>query len=197
MNIERKDAARIAVQNDLLVISAAKARFPGRKGSEGVDVIVDVRSSAANLPLRTFLLGSLQQELLRFKPDSLIAGISRGGVMLGAQLALIAGRGYATVLPEGPRPSGLQRAVEGKVRDKTVILFDNVVSTGGSVKDAVAQIERAGGAVEAAIVIANYGPVPRFDFPFVSLFSVRELVNAAYESGLISTTRHKTILERL
>lgn len=198
INLERNNAAELAVELGLLIVSPEKCGFPGRKGGGRVDVIVDVRGSASEVTLRTFLLGRLLVESLKFRDEqATIGGISRGGVMLGSQLALVSGRPFSTVLPEGPRESGLRRSVEGSVSGRNVIIFDNAISTGASIIAAERQVKAAGGIVIGALAVVAYSALPEFDFPLHYLFHVRELVNAAYRSGRIEKTRYKTIQENL
>jgi orotate phosphoribosyltransferase len=98
------------------------------------------------------------------------------------------------VLPEGPRTSGLQRAVEGNVHGQVVVLFDNVASTGTSIHDAARQVAKAGGTVAGALVISTYDAVLSLSFPLRILLNFRDLINAAHEAGTINTARRNRIL---
>jgi orotate phosphoribosyltransferase len=191
----KKYLARKAVDLGLLVFSPAGRPFPARRGGSPSEVIIDVRGAAGNLTLRSLLLGSLLCELSKFPAEAVIGGVSRGGIVFGAQLALVAGRPFVTVLPEGVRSSGLRRSVEGNVQELTVVLFDNVATTGQSLRDAGREVAHAGGTVAGALVISSYDEIPSLSFPFHQLFEFRDLVNAEHEAGKIDTSRRNNLLK--
>lgn len=179
----------------MLAVSPPWRQFPGRKGGLPSEFIMDVRGAASNLALRGILLGALADGLSCFPLNSVVGGIKSGGLVLGAMLALVVSREFVTVLPEGPRASGLQRAVEGSVLHRDVVLFDNVVSTGKSLVDASSHVAGAGGKAVGALVVGSYDAPPELPFPIISLLTLTDLVEAAHEVGLISTARRNQIVK--
>src|SRR4051812_40405454 len=127
---------KICVELGLLAISPEDRPFRGRKGGPPSEVLIDVRGAASNVPLRSVLFGALMNELATFCLDASIGGVSRGGFVFGSPLAWVSGRPFVGVLPDGPRDSGLQRAVEGVVINRKVVLIDNVLTGGGSLRAA-------------------------------------------------------------
>lgn len=186
-----------ATRLGLLRVAPLGLEFPGRQGGPQSPAIIDVRGAAANLPLRTLVVSRLATAVLDYPFDAVIAGVSRGGLVLGAMLALLTGRPFVAVLPEGPRASGLKRAVEGDVSGQKVVLFDNVLTTGGSLRDAANQILAAGGQVVGAMVVARYGSLPQLRFPVSSLTSLAELVIAAHELGNLTDAQRNEILKKI
>jgi orotate phosphoribosyltransferase len=197
MNERENQLALTAVQLGLLRIAPEGQPFPGRNGGPSHEAIMDVRGAASCLPLRSFLLGGLLNEICNFPAGVIVGGVSRGGLVLGSQLALIAGRSFVTILPEGPRAAGLQRSIEGQVEAQSVILFDNVASSGSSLGDAARQVINAGGNVAGALVVGTYGTIPPLPFPLHVLLSFRGLIEAAHEAGIINNARRNKILSTI
>ena len=181
--MDTKRLARLCVENGLLVACCSERSFPGRNGGTASDYIIDVRGAASNLPLRGILLGALGDGLSNFSQSAVVGGVSRGGLVFGSMLALVVSRGFVAVLPDGPRASGLCRAVEGVVLGRKVVLFDNIVGSGRSLLDAAGHVAAAGGAVVGAMVVGCYGVVPALPFPVISLLNLADLVDAAREAG--------------
>jgi orotate phosphoribosyltransferase len=186
--------ARRAVQFGLLLIAPDGEIFPGRQGGPAGEVLIDARGVSASLALRTLVLGALANALLEFGENTVVGGVSRGGLVLGAQLALLAGRPFASILPEGPRESGARRAVEGDVSRRDVVLFDNITTSGDSLRRASVHATSAGGRVVGALVVGTYGTVPSMAFPVRTITNLDELVEAAHELGLLSSARRNRIL---
>jgi len=178
----RTQLARRAVDLGILRVAPAGQEFPGRRGGPPAKALMDVRAVASNAPLQTLIIGALLHALGDFPAGAVLGGLSRGGLVLGAQLALVARRSFVAVLPEGPRASGLQRAVEGDVTDRDVVLFDNVLNSGASLRDAAAHVERAGGRVAGALVVGTYQKPRRLPFKVRSLFGFNDLLRAASSS---------------
>lgn len=180
---------RTCIAQGLLAFSSEDKPFPGRKGSAPTEAIVDVRGSTTNLPLRGILLGALAGALADYPATAVIGGVSRGGVAYGAMLALVAGCPFVSILPEGPRPSGLRRAVEGEVRGQNVVLFDNVVTSGSSLIAAAKQVTEAGGTVAGALVVCAYQPTVSLPFPLTKILEFHVLIHTAHEAGKITTAQ--------
>lgn len=194
MNKER--LAKECVERGLLVFSPEGRPFPGRKGGGPSEVLMDLRGAASVLPLRGILLEALAADVAGYPAEVSIGGVKSGGYVFGAMLALMSGRPFVGVLPDGPRSSGLQRAVEGEVCSRPVLLVDNVVTCGKSLFDAAGHVADAGGTVAGALVIGFYDTPPRLPFPVTGLFTLADLVSAAREVGLIDTARHDRILRK-
>lgn len=156
------------------------------------DLIVDVRGAQAHPAVRAQLVAQLICEFAELEQGDLIACVSRGGVPLGCQMAALTGLPAATVLPDGPRTTGLKRAVEGDIVGRQCVLVDNAVTTGGSLLRSSHWIRQAGGQAVGALVVTRYGAdedLVSLPFPLRSLFTWRDLVALAADEGLINVGR--------
>ena len=195
MNANENNLALTAVRLGLLCIASEGQPFPGRNGGPPGEAIFDSRGAPAAPLLRTVVLGALMVELARFPEDAVIAGLRSSGLVFGAQLAAFSSRPFVTVWPDSNRQSGLQRAVEGDVSGKPVVLFDNALATGDSLRLAAARVTESGGKVAGALMIGAYREPPAFSFPVIRLFTISQLLHAAQELGQISQARLEQLLK--
>lgn len=182
-----KSSAKLAVTLGILRFAAIGSTFPGRNSAEGTRVIADVRGALSNVPLRELIVDGLSAILNRIHPEAdVIAGVSKAGVPWAAMLASRKRKSAAVVNLDGPRASGLRRSVEGEVRDRHIVLVDNIVRTGASLEIASRVISEAGGKVIAATTVV--GDPIRLGFTVHSVWSPRELLEASYANGQIDQT---------
>jgi len=165
-----------AVHLGLLRLAPQDSPFPGRKGNEK-PYIIDARGAGTNIKLRLLIVSLLSDLLQTYEPFDVIGGVSKSGVTWGSWLAWDKRAAYATVLPDGPRTSGLQRSVEGDVRGKRVVLVDNWVRTGESLSQAIEQVSIAGGEVVGAVAIARH-EASSVGFKLSTIWTDSELLEA-------------------
>jgi orotate phosphoribosyltransferase len=85
-----------------------------------------------------------------------IAGVAVAGIPHSAAVAFALGKPSIFVRKEA-KDHGTKSLVEGgNVKDKKVLLIEDLVSTGGSSLRAVREIRNAGGVVEDCLVIVSY-----------------------------------------
>lgn len=90
------------------------------------------------------------------EPD-VIAGVATGGIALGALVADHLGLPFIYVR-SSVKEHGLQNKVEGELQaGQSVVVIEDLISTGGSSLDAVAAIREAGGRVTGLSAIFTYG----------------------------------------
>jgi orotate phosphoribosyltransferase len=90
------------------------------------------------------------------EPD-VIAGVATGGIALGALVADHLGLPFIYVR-SSVKEHGLQNKVEGELQaGQSVVVIEDLISTGGSSLDAVAAIREAGGRVTGLAAIFTYG----------------------------------------
>jgi orotate phosphoribosyltransferase len=186
-------SAHEAILMDLLRVAPEGQLFPGRHGGPGHRLIVDVRGAISNLRLRHLILGELSLCLTTEFPDSeVIAGMAKAGISWAAMVADRRGMPAAVIHMDGPRASGLQREVEGEIAGRRIVLLDNFVSSGESLCQAAAIATRAGACVIGAITIFT-DESPSLPFPVRSLWTERQLIDAAFDVGRIDSPTHRRL----
>ncbi|MFC4096278.1 orotate phosphoribosyltransferase [Euzebyella saccharophila] len=97
-----------------------------------------------------------QVESLYGKPD-IIAGVATGAIGIGALVADVLGLPFIYVRPE-PKKHGRQNQIEGKLEsDQTVVVIEDLISTGKSSLNAVEALKSAGANVKGMIAVFTYG----------------------------------------
>lgn len=109
----------------------------------------------------------------------ILAGVELGGVPIATAMSLASGKRAAFVRKEA-KTYGTCLAVEGgDLAGKRVVIVEDVISTGGAVRDAKAQLD-AVGAITVAVVCAVWrGPLPAaiegLDIPVFSALTLEDL----------------------
>ncbi len=108
--------------------------------------------------VRTFIrqrfVASILQEL--GKPD-MIAGVATGGIPHGVLVAQELGVGFAYVRSK-PKEHGTHKMIEGTLeRGQSVVLIEDLISTGQSSLNAVKALRKEGCEVEGLASIFHYG----------------------------------------
>lgn len=97
-----------------------------------------------------------QVESLYGKPD-IIAGVATGAIGIGALVADVLGLPFIYVRPE-PKKHGRQNQIEGKLEsDQTVVVIEDLISTGKSSLNAVEALKASGANVKGMIAVFTYG----------------------------------------
>ena len=148
-----KNSALEAVKLGILRVASKGHPYPGKHGNYK-PYVVDSRGAGTNIELRTLILNEMQCALLELTPYDVIGGIAKSGIMWGSMLAQILQQPYATILPDEPRKSGLQRQIEGDVVGANVVLIDNWSRTGRTIEAATKKVFDAGGKVSGVILIS-------------------------------------------
>ena len=173
--------ADLVIEAGLLVLPLKGAAFPGR-GAEPLPYLVDSRGAGTNLELRRAVVNALHRQVGACAAHDVIAGVSRGGTTWGAWLAWLDNKPYAGVLLDGPRTSGLQREVEGDVQGKRVLLVDNWIRSGESIRKAVEVVRRAGGIPVGVVSIVRTGQ-PDVGVPVHAAWQISDLVASAEKAA--------------
>jgi orotate phosphoribosyltransferase len=177
----------------LLRIAPADKPFPGRAGGPAVPVLADVRGAFDNIRLRDLIIEGLVSSLAgRFPAADGVVGLAKAGVPWAAAVADRTRRPAAFANLDGPRASGLQRRVEGRVAGRRVVLIDNLISAGKSLRRAADLVTDAGGDVIGALTIVA-DPGAQLAFAVHSLWSLDELIDAAFDVGRIDGETHRRL----
>jgi len=143
--------------------------------------------------IRTYV----RQELVRSVDDSfgkpdVIAGVATGGIALGVIVAQELGLPFIYVRPK-PKEHGLSNQIEGNVESgQSVIVIEDLVSSGKSSLGAVEALRDAGCMVKGMLSIMTYNlPVADENFKnhkcqLVSLTDYDVLIKKALETGYIN-----------
>ena len=125
------------------------------------------------------------------KPD-VIVGVATGGIALGALVAQDMGLPFAYVRSSA-KGHGLQNLIEGVVESgQTVVVLEDLISTGMSSLNAVKALEEAEANVKGMVAIFSYGfDVARENFEnagvaLKTLTDYDTMVKQALNSGFIS-----------
>lgn len=128
-------------------------------------------------------------ELCRFMADAaapfrpeVVCGPATGGIILaqwtGHHLGLPAV--YAEKAPEGGMT--LRRGYDKLVVGKRVLVVEDILNTGGSIKDTIAAVRRAGGDVVAAAALVNRGAVTAADVDAPALVALLDVALDAWDA---------------
>ena len=133
------------------------------------------------------LVGQLAEEVGRHRPD-LLVGIESRGFLVAAPLAYALGSGFAMVRKRGKLPGRTVRysydleygsdtieIQEDAIRPgQRVVVVDDLIATGGTMRAAVELVRRQGGTVVAAaciIELAFLAGRGRLDVPLAAIVS--------------------------
>ena len=177
MHFSGSSTAHAAIEAGLLVFPPIGQTFPGR-GSAPLAFVVDSRGAGTNLTLRRLIVTGLAAAAHDAPTFDVIAGVAKAGTSWAAWLAWEGQWPCANVLTEGPRASGLQRQIEGGVAGARVLLVDNCIRSGESMRKAVAIVRHAGGQPVAALSIVRTGK-PDVGVPVLAVWELGELIAAA------------------
>jgi orotate phosphoribosyltransferase len=144
------DAARIARE----LVEAEAVRFGSFTLASGKssDVYIDVKRAWPD-PRR--LDGLAQAIAARVGDEQRLAGMELGAVPLVVAVALRVRRPYA-ILRKAPKEHGTRQPFEGEIPpNASVLLIEDVTTTGGSSARSVEIVRAAGGRVDRAVTVVD------------------------------------------
>ena len=163
-------------------------------------IYCDNRKTLSYPEIRDFIRDSFVREIrASFKQVDIIAGVATGAI---AQAALVA---EAMELPliyvrASQKSHGMTNLIEGDISvGKTVVVIEDLVSTGGSSLSAVSVLRKAGMNVLGMASIFTYGfpqAVENFkqaDVTLLSLGNYHDLIEQAVHTGYIQPEFLKTL----
>lgn len=121
-------------------------------------IYCDNRKSLSYPKIRTYIRQQLAKAIQENygKPD-VIAGVATGGIAQGALVAQELNLPFVYVRPE-PKKHGLGNQVEGVIeKGQSVVLVEDLISTGQSSLNAVEALRNAGCEVKGMVAIFTYG----------------------------------------
>jgi orotate phosphoribosyltransferase len=165
-------------------------------------IYCDNRVTLSYPTVRTFIRQQFVEQLMQHfgKPD-LIAGVATGGIAQGALVAQELGLPFAYVRSE-KKSHGMQNQIEGVVESgQSVIVIEDLVSTGKSSLLAVDALREAGAIVKGMLAIFTYQlPVAAESFkakecPLHTLTNYETLIYKAIEEKYISEEDQQSLME--
>lgn len=155
-------------------------------------IYCDNRISLSYPKVRTYIRQELVSAIEKeYGKPEVIAAVATAAIAQGALVAEAMGLPFVYVRASA-KDHGRQNLIEGEIRnDQSVVVIEDLISTGQSSLRAVHALREAGFNVKGMISIFNYGfelSKQNFDdaqCPLISLCNYSELINLALESGYI------------
>ncbi len=114
---------------------------------------IDLRELPLYPELYRGIMISIASEISGLKYD-IIAGIETAGIIHAGYLSCLLNK-PVTYVRKKPKSHGTKRLVEADVKDKIVIIIDDVITTGGTISSAINAVRAAGGIVTDVFVIID------------------------------------------
>lgn len=133
-----------------------------------------------------YLCGKIFLEMLASYPVDAVGGYSIGAdpiVSSIATVSFLAGRPiHAFIIRKEEKSHGTRKVIEGNFPENArVVLFDDVVTSGGSIIKGARQVEAHGGTVQAIMAVIDRQEGGRENieaagYPFFSIFTKKDLL---------------------
>lgn len=156
-------------------------------------IYCDNRKTLSYPKIRTFIRQELVEKITESfgKPD-VIVGVATGGIAQGVLVAQELGVSFAYVRPAS-KAHGMQNRIEGVVEaGQSVVVIEDLVSTGNSSLTAVHALREMGCKVKGMAAIFTYGfdlSIANFraaNCPLITLTDYNTLITQALESDYIN-----------
>lgn len=156
-------------------------------------IYCDNRKTLSHPRIRTFIRQKFVEAINGNypKPD-VIAGVATGAIAQGVLVAEEMGLPFVYVRPE-PKKHGLGNLIEGEVsKGQSVVVVEDLISTGGSSLKAVEALREAGCEVKGMAAIFTYGfetaeeNFRKANVKLITLCDYTSLIRQALQSNLIA-----------
>lgn len=156
-------------------------------------IYTDNRVTLAYPETRTLIENGFVEKIKEAFPEvEVIAGTATAGIPHGAIIADKMDLPFAYIRSK-PKDHGAGNQIEGRVsKGQKMVVVEDLISTGGSVLEAVAAAEREGADVLGVVAIFTY-QLPKADKNFadagvklVTLSNYTELINLAEKEGYVN-----------
>ncbi len=202
MILDKNTASKVAEY--LLQIKAVKLNveepFTWASGIKS-PIYCDNRTILSYPVVRTYIRQQLAELTIEAygKPD-IIAGVATGGIAHGALVAQELDMPFAYVR-SAAKGHGLQNMIEGVMeKGRTVVLIEDLISTGGSSIQAVNAVKENGNQVKGVVSIMDYGFQKAEDnfkevCSYYSLCNFDVLIETALEKQFITKENYDSLLK--
>jgi orotate phosphoribosyltransferase len=163
-------------------------------------IYCDNRKTLSYPAIRTYLRQQFVESIEeKFGKPDVIAGVATGGIAVGALVAQEMGVPFIYVRSEAKK-HGLGNQVEGVLEaGQTVVVIEDLISTGNSSLNAVAALREAGAKVNGMVAIFTYGfekAKENFENAKCKLHTLSDydaLLKQALNESYISESQHETL----
>ncbi|OIO99305.1 MAG: orotate phosphoribosyltransferase [Bacteroidetes bacterium CG2_30_33_31] len=164
-------------------------------------IYCDNRKTLSYPPIRTFLRQEFSKIIKEeFGDIDVIAGVATGAIALGVLVAQELGKPFVYVR-SGSKDHGLKNQIEGIISEgQTVVVVEDLISTGGSSLAAVDALREVGAIVKGMVAIFTYGfkvSEDKFKEADVRLFTLSDyetLIKQAVDSGFVKEEDLKSLM---
>jgi len=111
---------------------------------------IDVKSAVT----RPDLLAAVAEKVVQSYDFDVIAGVAVGGVPLAVAVSLASKKPYAIVRSSG-KDHGKKDLIIGSVRDKDVLLIEDVTTSGGSALYGIGTLRSAGARADRVVTVVD------------------------------------------
>lgn len=137
---------------------------------------IDVKSAATDPEL----LGAIVRKIARTHEFDMTAGVAVGGVPFAVATALVSKKPYA-IIRAAEKRHGKKDVIIGSVRDKNVLLIEDVTTSGGSALYGVQALREAGARIDRVVTIVDREQgaaemLTRYGIRLIPLVRVSELL---------------------
>lgn len=163
-------------------------------------IYCDNRITLSYPAIRTFIRQSLMKAIEeRYGKPDVIAGVATAAIAQGALVAEAMGVPFVYVRSSA-KDHGRQNLIEGELKaGQSVVVIEDLVSTGMSSLKAVQALRDAGGVVKGMIAVFTYGfqaATENFkndQCPLVTLCDYSTLIERAIETGAVNSSQLDTL----
>jgi orotate phosphoribosyltransferase len=113
---------------------------------------IDVKSAATD----PALLSAIASAIAKTCTFEVVAGVAVGGVPLAVATAILTGKPYA-IIRAAEKSHGKKDAVIGSVRDRDVLLVEDVTTSGGSALYGIGVLRAAGARADRVVTVVDRG----------------------------------------
>ena len=155
-------------------------------------IYCDNRVTLSYPNIRTYIRQQLAKVILeKFGKPDVIAGVATGAIAQGALVAEELGLPFIYIR-SAPKDHGLSNLIEGSLgKGQSVIVVEDLISTGGSSLKAVEAIRKAEAEVKGMVAIFSYGfsvatdAFKKAKCPLITLSDYNQMIKTALDGNLI------------
>ncbi|MBU0777700.1 orotate phosphoribosyltransferase [Patescibacteria group bacterium] len=149
------DLKTIIIEEDIVKIKPEEEEFTLKSGKKS-RFFFDVKEASLNPDILTRIVEEIELKKGHYIEQNFdsIASVAVGGVPLGTALSLKLFMPQIIVRSE-KHESGIKLKIIGKCKNKTILIIEDVATTGGSIVKAVKDIREAGGICNTCIVVID------------------------------------------
>jgi len=159
---------------------------------------IDLRQLYSYPELRSRVVEELIERFEILKSSDVVVGIATSGLALAAFIAAKLNKPLAYVRIER-KEHGSRSLVEGNVSGKTVVIVDDVATTGGSLEHAVTALKSLGAIPLAAVTVVDREQGARqrlknIGIELYSLITSREIFEFLYSAKIIVAEDYERVI---